>query len=400
MMEIVVKSTLAKNGALVKLQENTQQKYKELVDPSRNKDLKGLEKNLTKTLNYYVYDSEVNIQWIEEPGVQINAPRAYVMLKEGGYQNTVDRCGHGLQRAYVLALFQQLAYIQASATVEEEKTTKLNQLSLPSLIIGIEEPELYQHPDRQRHFAKTLLELSSRGTGGAFENIQTVYSTHSPLLIDFQRFNQLRIFRKIEALEDDEPTQTDVTYTNLAEISRFVEHVKEVPPNTITDEALRQRLVRLMNPWMNEGFFAKLGVLVEGIKDRALILGEALSRDFDFESMGICIIPCSGKNSMTEIIAIYKKLEIPTYVVWDSDEGKPKGVPANRNILRCHDCEPEDYPCEVTDDFCCSKTNLERTFQNQIGEANYSKIIQSYCEEKNLENLAMQSKILILYLNF
>lgn len=393
MMEIVVKSTLAKNEDFIKLQEDTQQKYKDLIDPSRNEDLKGLEKKLTETLNFYVHDSEVNIQWIEEAGVQISVPRAYVMLKEGGYPSTVDRCGHGLQRAYILSLFQQLAYIQASMTMEGEEIDKSNQLNLPSLIIGIEEPELYQHPDRQRHFAKTLLELSSKGIGGTFENIQTIYSTHSPLMIDFQRFNQLRIFRKIKALEVDMPTQTNVTCTDLAQVSRFVEEVKEIPPNTISDESLRQRLVRIMNPWMNEGFFAKLVVLVEGIKDRALILGEASSRDLDFDSIGICVIPCSGKNSITEIAAIYKKLEIPTYVVWDSDEGKSKGIPANRNILRCHECEPEDYPCKVTDDFCCTKTNLEGTFRNEIGEANYNRIIQSYCEEKNLgkPNYAMEN---------
>lgn len=400
-MEIVVKSTLATNKELIELEAETQQKYKKLIDPARNKDLKDLEKNLTKTLFYYVPDSEVKIQWIEEEGLKLGVPRAYVTLKEGGYYNTVDRCGHGLQRAYILSLFQQLALIQASVSLESERTNETSEINLPSMIIGIEEPELYQHPDRIRHFAQTLLQLSSRGIKGSIENIQIVYSTHAPLMVDFLRFNQLRVFRKIKATEGNKPKKTSITYTDLAQVSRFVESVKELPKNAVSDEALRQRLISLMTPWMNEGFFAKLVVLVEGIKDRALILGEALKRNRDFESMGINVIPCSGKNSMTEAIAIYKCLEIPTYVVWDSDEGKEEGIPANKNILRCHDCEPEDYPCRMTDAFCCIKTNLERVFHEEIGVSNYNRVVLKYCEEKDLgrpsyvmENPYIVSKII------
>ena len=401
-MEIVVKSTLAKDEDLIQLQKDAQKRYDELIDPAKNEDLVNLEKKLTETLNHYVSDSEVNIQWIEEPGIQINPPRAYVTLNEGGYQNTVDRCGHGLQRAYILSLFQQLAVIQASATLEDEGATHSSQLSLPSLIIGIEEPELYQHPDRLRHFAKTLLLLSSRGIEGAIENIQVIHSTHSPLMIDFQRFNQLRIFRKTVG-EGSEPKITKIAWSDLSEVSRFVEDAKGLAQNTISNESLRQRLISLMTPWMNEGFFAKLVVLVEGIKDRALIMGETLTRDLDFESMGICVIPCSGKDSMTEAIAIYRCLEIPTFVLWDSDEGKTEGITANRNILRCHGHAPEDYPCKTTDDFCCIRTNLEQTFQEEIGSDNYSRTVSRYCEERDLgkpmyamENPSIVSEVIAL----
>jgi putative ATP-dependent endonuclease of OLD family len=116
-MEIVVKSSLATNQDLLKLEEEAQQKYKDLIDPSKNENLKNLEKKLTDALNYFVTDSGVRITWLEDSGVEITPPKAYVKLKEGGYENTIDRCGHGLQRAYVLSLFQQLAVIQASISL-------------------------------------------------------------------------------------------------------------------------------------------------------------------------------------------------------------------------------------------------------------------------------------------
>lgn len=382
-MQIVVKGSIANNEEMIKLQEETEKKYKELIDPSKNENLLALEGNLSTALSYLVPDSAVNINWIEQAGIQINPPTAFVKLREGGYENTIDRCGHGLQRAYVLALFQQLAFIQTSTALTEERAPTTEVLDLPSLIIGIEEPELYQHPDRQRHFCRVLLELSKNGIDGVVKNIQVFYSTHSPLLVDFQRFNELRIFRKSEAEEEDNPKVTKVTYSTLSQNARFIEKVKELTKNDIKDEELRQRLVQIMTPWMNEGFFGKMVVLVEGIKDRALVLGEALSEGLDFEQEGITVIPCGGKTSLPEIISIYKSLSIPTYVIWDSDAGKPKGIETNKRIQRCFDVAPVDYPAVIAENYCCTKTDLERTFREEIGDPD-SKFLQKYTEDNVL----------------
>jgi predicted ATP-dependent endonuclease of OLD family len=203
-------------------------------------------------------------------------------------------------------------------------------------------------------------------------------------MVDFQRFNQLRIFRKVDSDEAENPKISQITYSTLSENARFLEKVKELRENDIRDEALRQRLVQIMTPWMNEGFFAKIVVLVEGIKDRALILGGALAQNLDFERMGITVIPCGGKDSMPEIISIYKSLKIPLFVVWDSDVGKPEGIRANRRIMKCFDNEPEDYPCCTSDDFCCIKTDLEAVFRHEIGEDSFNRITNKYCDDNSL----------------
>lgn len=142
--------------------------------------------------------------------------------------------------------------------------------------------------------------------------------------------------------------------------------------------------MQIMNPWMNEGFFARTVVLVESIKDRALILGEALTRDLDFENMCIIVIPCGGKESMPEIIGIYKSLNIPLFVVWDSYAGKSNGIAANRRILKCFGKTQEDYPCSICDDFCCIKTNLEKFFRDESGDSPFQNITNKYCDENNL----------------
>ena len=66
-------------------------------------------------------------------------------------------------------------------------------MKLPNLILSIEEPELYLHPNRQRHLSRILLELAHGGVPGVAESTQVIYSAHSPLFVDIQSFNQVLI---------------------------------------------------------------------------------------------------------------------------------------------------------------------------------------------------------------
>jgi len=392
-MDLVVKGVLASDPEFIEIETEAKKKYNVFIERAKTEQLSQISSNLTKTLNVYFPDTIVNLDWIEEQGVSINPPRAIVRVEEEGYENTIEKCGHGLQRAFILTMFQELALIQAKQFIESaEDGGELKQNpSLPGLIIGIEEPELYQHPDRQRHLIQTLFKLTEGGIEGV-GNIQVIYTTHSPLMVDYLRFNQLRIFNKVK-IDKGKPKQTQITFANLRKAASLVESAKGDDEGSYTDESFRQRLISLMTPWMNEGFFAKIVVLVEGIKDRALIVGQAINRDIFFDTMGIAVIPCSGKNNMPEAISIFNSLNIPLYTIWDSDfkpdKDMKKGEKAahartNQNILRCHGCTPEDFPCMKTNDFICIKTNLEKEFRDEIGLEKYDKILQTYCDQREL----------------
>jgi putative ATP-dependent endonuclease of OLD family len=382
---------LATDSEFLKIQQEAQQKYVAFIQKAKISKLSQIGGNLTRSLNLIFPDTKVNIDWVDEEGVTVEPPRALVKVTEEGYENTIDRCGHGLQRAFILTMFQELAIIQSSQTLEElpedgEKKEDTESEGQLGLIIGIEEPELYQHPDRQRHLATTLMQLTERGIEGV-GNIQVVYSTHSPLMVDYQRFNQLRIFRKADE-EKDKPKQTKITLASLRNVASLIETAKSLTQNSITDGGLQQRLISLMTPWMNEGFFAKLVVIVEGIKDRALIYGYAIFKGVGFDREGISVIPCSGKDHMTEAISLFKSLEIPQYAIWDSDlnpsTGRGRGEDANRNIQRCYGCDPEPFPSKITDDFACVATDLEAEFRREIGEADFGRTLQEYSETNQL----------------
>ena len=133
---------------------------------------------------------------------------------------------------------------------------------------------------------------------------------------------------------------------------------------------------------MNEGFFANVAVLVEGEEDRAAILGVAAALGHDLESMGISVIPCMGKNNLDKPTAIFRKLQILVYVIWDSDyENKEQKPEDNHRLLRLFDQQIEDWPEKVTKQFACFKRTLNDTLRIEIGEELFDDTLEACCKD-------------------
>jgi predicted ATP-dependent endonuclease of OLD family len=128
-----------------------------------------------------------------------------------------------------------------------------------------------------------------------------------------------------------------------------------------------------MTPWMSEGFFADVAVLVEGEDDRAALVGVARALNLDLDSLGISVIPCGGKTNLDRPFAIFSDLGIPTYVVWDGDDGEAGAKPEdNHRLLRLLGRPVVDWPSEVGTNFACFKQNLESVMSAEIGTADFN----------------------------
>lgn len=378
-MDLVVRSVLAKRKEIIELQEETQKQYAKIVDPKKLDELQRLEKELNDTLKTFVPDADVKLTWLTGDEIDIPMPKAEVKLIEDQYPSSVERTGHGLQRAFILTMLQHLAIVQSP--VDEKVETPIK---VPNLIIGIEEPELYQHPNRQRHLSKVLLKLASGSIKGVVDRTQIIYSTHSPLFVDLKRFDKIRVLRKIDT-EDEKPKHTKIIHTNLDEIAKIIEKADGKPEGTYSRKTLEPRLKTLMTPWMNEGFFADVAVLVEGEEDRAAIIGTATAMGYDLESIGISIIPCMGKNNLDRPTAIFKNLQIPVYVIWDSDHGSEEANPEdNHRLLRLFDHSIEDWPEYITENFSCFENTLNDTLCKEIGEDFFKEKLENTCNQLSL----------------
>lgn len=382
-MDLVVRRVLAGKEEILKFEEEINKKYKEIFDPKKIKELQNLEGDLSKLLQTYAPGTSVKLNWIEGAGISLEMPEADIKLVEDEYHSPVSHTGHGVQRAFILAMLQYLAMAETIVEEKDEEIQK-NIPRAPNLILGIEEPELYQHPDRQRYLAKTLAKLTKGGIPGVINQIQIIYSTHSPLFVDLERFEQIRIFRKVKK-EEGTPKQTKIFFTTLEEVAGILEKADNRPKGSYSSEILRPRLRALINPWINEGFFAKLAVLVEGIVDRAAILGAAQTMGYDLESKGIAIIPCNGKTCLDRPIAIFKSLKIPVYAIWDSDYGKERALPIdNHRLLRLFDQPVKDWPEAITEDFTCFKRDLLHKVKSELGEEFFNESVKECCEQMKM----------------
>ncbi len=385
-MELVVRSVLARNEDFTSFKSRTQAEYDGLIDPKVLPQLGQLGKDLTRILRDYVPAAAVLLRWLEADDLTIPMPRASTWLEEDGFRTTVDRAGHGLQRAFILSLLQQLAAAQAEQPVETEESPDGEAAAgalperLPHLILGIEEPELYQHPNRQRHLTRVLWQLAEGRIQGVAASTQVIYCTHSPLLVDLVRFHCVRRLTKVPDPElgpvaDDDtdrpPLITRVAANSLEAVAGKLEKAQDTPPRTpFTAESISARLATLLTPWVNEGFFGDVVVLVEGADDYSAIAGAALRMGRTLDSEGIAVIPCAGKNNIDRIYLIFSGLHIPTYVVWDGDADSGTEPGANRRLQRLLGVEdPQDFPpTEVGAHYAVFEDELESAIRAAIGD--------------------------------
>jgi putative ATP-dependent endonuclease of OLD family len=317
-------------------------------------------------------------------------PKASVKLTEDGYPSSVARTGHGLQRAFILTMLQHLVLTGRAAPASALSSESASQvdanspgeaLPTPNLVLAIEEPGLYQHPNRQRHLSKILFALASGTIQGVARATQVIYCTHSPFFVGIDRFEQLRLLRK-RRTNGSGPKTTSIARAQLDEIARLLWEAEGKPGAPFTAETLRPRLQSVMTPWVNEGFFAQVTVLVEGEDDRAAVLGAAAAQGHDFESLGISVIPCMGKNNLDRPAVIFRALDIPTYVIWDSDHHKSDAKPEDNKRLLKLLAKPEiEWPAFVSNDSACFETDLETTLREEIGAETFDSLLQNAQQE-------------------
>lgn len=185
------------------------------------------------------------------------------------------------------------------------------QLVRESVVMLVDEPELYLHPHACRHFYSVLKALSEEG-------IQVIYSTHSPAFLDVADYQSIYLVRK----EDDK--------TNVFEGSKA----------GVSGED-RLKMMTRFDISASEVFFAKVVLLVEGPEDKISCSRAFHLHKLDIDKEGISITCCGGKSGIPFMAKILTSLKIPTLVFCDRDPSKPteeksaeiKGIVGDENFF-------------------------------------------------------------------
>lgn len=373
LIELLVKSVVQKREDIRMWQAEASERYKELVSPENLGELGELAEELSDTLKIFYSDTGVDLAWRPPEDLQVALPLADVALMEQGYTGPVENKGHGLQRAFIFTLLQHLA--KALSTVPEEgpdegQAAGAEEPISHSVILAIEEPELYQHPIKQRHIAKVLERISGGHIPGVMSQTQVILCSHSPHFISTERFDDIRLARR-EPLVEGEAAQCIVRRVSYEEVIGALDGAYQNGGGGHDAEGLKARL-HILDDTVNEGFFCNAAVLVEGVGDRAALMAVADAKNIDLESKGVAILPVGGKGNLDRPLAIFSLLNIPTYVVYDSDGDKKEGDQKphqNLAIQRlCGEADPIAVRLHVSERFASFDTNLNIVLKNELGE--------------------------------
>jgi CRISPR-associated exonuclease Cas4 len=217
---------------------------------------------------------------------------------DDGTDTEVLRKGHGMQRCVVFAFLQALVMNQRGQLVVGggEQRAGERQEQTDSIILAIEEPELYIHPQLKRTVFAVLKEFA--------QTDQVIYSTHDPAFVDLTAYHQVGVVRKVSATVGTKVTQCQ---------------------EGVLGDAEERRGFQFMNSFgveQNEMFFAKKVILVEGEEDRVGILatGRHLGIFKEFpEEKGYSIIVASNKEEIPKFMRVLNAFRIPYIVLHELD---------------------------------------------------------------------------------
>lgn len=384
LLEIVVRSAILQRKDVQAFQEEVTARYRALVAPANMPELGELADRLTGDLKSLYRDAAVGLTWREVADIAVPLPAADVSLSDEGFGGPVDRQGHGLQRAFVFTLLQHLAKTSNHSPSPEGESAKEAAVAAspaaPSLILAIEEPELYQHPTKQRHLASVLRDLSTGSLPGATGPTQIIFGSHSPMFVAMDRSNEIRLARRAKS-DDSKFKHARLTSLSLAKVAARLEKANKKPPGTWSAETLAPRL-HILGTELSEGFFANGVVLVEGRSDRSALQACARLLGFDFHAAGIAILPVEGKLNLDRPYAVFTELEIPTFMVWDCDQNK-KEVAANAALLHLADADASyDDPIStrIASNYAYFEDALESTLTSELGNEVHQLCLAEACE--------------------
>jgi putative ATP-dependent endonuclease of the OLD family len=385
-MDLIVRSALHSHREIKELQDETARRLKALTNPSALPQLADLATDLTGTLRSFYGNTAVALDWQEGDIFSLPLPRAILEVNDDGFQTSVDRCGHGLQRAMILTLLQHLAKASllsnndatnndadsTDAGVTETPPVKEHQQIVPSMILAIEEPELYQHPTKGRHMARVLWDLAHGRLPGVVQSTQVLFATHSPYFVQMERFDDIRLVRRSRA-NPHEPRETLIRAVALGEIAKKLEVANQYPSGTFLPETLRPRL-HIINSMVAEGFFCDVAVLVEGPSDGPALEAAAGLKGINLAAEGIAVLCVDGKSKLDKPTTILSAFGIPTFTMWDCDEknGTVTADHAKQNralqrLVELEESEITDAVSRIGVNFACHRINLEETLKSEIG---------------------------------
>jgi len=365
------------------LKKDLESRYRKIID-SKQSALDDLQASIEGRLQELTTQAaRLRLQWWYDPekSLMVNEPNARVSLGEDSFIGEVPRLGHGMQRAFLLSILQELATRRTDTA--------------PTLLLGFEEPELYQHPPQAQHIADLLGRLAEDPS----KRTQVLVTTHSPYFVPARGFESVRMVRKGRG--DGASRVTRATYHQVE--GALAEALGEKPR---CPSVLMAAVEQILQPSQRELFFASVPVIVEGPEDVAFISTHMhLNRKWsDFRKLGCHFVVAEGKTNLSRLLAIANQLTIPAFVVFDADVNQTKEDERRRNrrdnscILRlCGHGGADPLPSESlwSSNAVMWDTKILEVVRQSLGQSDWETAVEKAKEEKDFHGVKTKNPLLI-----
>lgn len=380
LLNAITKQTLENKLDLQEYLAEARSKIEGLANPEDEPKLNAISADITSILKNYYSDAAVEASWDKSDLVQINYPRALLSVSHRGIDLPVQSLGHGLQRILIFAVLQYLARNQNLADQEAAGSASEFAQPLSDIIIAIEEPEIYQHPIKQRQIYNNIRLLSDSFDKATGIRIQIIFTTHSEKMVALGDFDSLRLLRKKEAEEEYE---TLCSTCRIEDCSKELAEMQDPPVPPYSKEKFLASL-HIFTDEISEGFFADKVILVEGVSDKAILSAAYITRGRSADDDGIAIIRTDGKTKLDKPALILKKFAMPVFLVFDSDKKGVNNARINKLLQKISGvADPVDYPEGCAPSYCAFKGNLNEYIDLCLADKK-DKLYAQVCESWNL----------------
>ncbi len=250
-------------------------------------------RDLVRKLMPSVQSISLNVE--VEASQDIFSKGVNIKIDDGVETDVLDK-GHGMQRSMVFSLLQML--------ITSGRSTIEGTIS-QSIILAIEEPELYIHPHSQRLIFRVLKEFSGlTDEDNSTGNDQVIYTTHSPSFVEVWNYERIGMVRK-----------PDFVIGTV---------VKQASAGIIAGDDDRKTFKILTSFGLkhNEVFFGREAIIVEGPEDEVGIIAAArkAGRVVDLlDELGVTVLVTGGKGDIPKFQKVLNAFEIDYGVLFEMD---------------------------------------------------------------------------------
>lgn len=226
-------------------------------------------------------------------------------------KRNLNDLGDGVRYGFNIFLQILELLVHLKTTTKETNYEKL-MISMPGdkkylpLILGLDEPEIHQHPYRQRALIKSVQKIINNVNQEFAELLKELFGidgflgqlfvvTHSPNIL-------LNEYKEIVRLHNQNGVVKATSGINI----NF-------------DPKIHKHLVRSFT-YIKEAMFSESVILVEGDTEFGAVPVFASRMGYDIDEEGIGVIKLDGADSVKRCLQLYRAFEIPVSAIIDKDK--------------------------------------------------------------------------------